>query len=633
MINSSEVRDARINLDGDKVACQKWLPFAYSKLAVQWDKFKKTKAVSSKSFKPDNQTTIICAVKPGGNKWIYIKSGSPDLSINGIIRSSYIDYSSSSLHEYMDKNTPFPKKWIKTPKLAIKPSDYFGFTNTGNLSQHAYIKASMYSGVMRKYMQIVLGTKIEHKFDYRWEKTHAFQFTTVPTTINGKVDFDFFKERHQFWLVEIGRNGCYIARANIYIPKFKNNSDLDSFPFIPQTYEFPTGDALSQAITDKNAFLIYSAAEMADFYQDSSPFFKECGWSSLSSSVDAYTGNTSGQYTNTCYRLVNGVLTSQVWTIGITINGFPNGSNVFVSKYKQLVDSGRMWSSSNNTGINVPDYENNCIKTLSFNSFDKPVNGIFNFPWYATNDGIIYSKSARINFNIPTSQFQSGDGEAVNLSYRTSLMSKLPVLINNGLVFVEDYKGTQASGISPFIINYIEKGYVVPMYDREAIFTNTYSKRRAYYYNSNTGQVTEAADPVMIDPVNNTGNLGNLYYDENFVKLKKNGMFANDFLPIVISESALNNAAVNDIYRQDNSLHIELVSNVFVVPYTDFTYATPYMSLYRVNINNTIYSYLNNYVNYSATINERQGTNGVYVNTFPVYGGDEITNFSFVGKP
>lgn len=597
-------KQTHISLEGNKEGASKWLPFAHSKLGNQDKTYKENGDVSSKSFKPDNNTTIITKVKPNGDKWIYINNDGVACPIyqNGVITQSYLikdtNTGTVSLNRFYPSQLQAqkegkPASYRQSNVMADKPGTYFNFTNVGNKSIHYFLKSSMYSGDMRKYVQTLLGYGANIEFDYKWERSHGLFVTLVKkvtsSVINGQTisKTTYPPALQKLILVEIGRNGIFATLPKICQRPISAIYPQDTFPFTPQTTGFPSGQKLIDDIANGSVKKIYSANDMSFFYDGSIGLFNECGWS--------FSYNETGfgfSAANTCMRLVNGVMTAQVWVI--TFGAFIGADGTFnLYPSINMLDSGQVWSGSNASGIHVPDYINNTLKTLDFSTYDRPIKGEYNFPYFVfyTNYDrdlkVAYSRSLTYGgiyaYNLYPSTVNKGAAvkpDDLSVYVKSQLLKNKDLYVNTDIYSKQplnaDFRKFSAkesydsvsktTGLDMYIR---ESSCVIPLYDRDSCIT----------------YVQKEGTNLFVDPVKQiigtiqSPQTGSLYFINHGI---------NYLSPLVVD--TINHNSDYIIQSHTTGFIIESLSNAFFTYSTDKTtlaYQYPHPNQYFFNINSS----------------------------------------------
>lgn len=178
--------------------------------------------------------------------------------------------------------------------------------NTGldtSKSQYDDLSASMYSGLMAKAVQIILGygtkTGTKVKYDHRWERCHGIAIA----------------EDGAKWLVEISLINGVIARPLPLLPNSAKYSEsvqdvlreaVALFGGLPSGGSFPPADELEDAITAGSVVRLMAVAEMDAVFLKST-FSPLLGWAFSPLGDEAqntcYEVNGSGDHTAYRYKL------------------------------------------------------------------------------------------------------------------------------------------------------------------------------------------------------------------------------------------------------------------------------------------------------------------------------------------
>jgi hypothetical protein len=192
------------------------------------------------------------------------------------------------------------------PILAINAHANIGVSG----SQYTNLCSSMYSGLMAKAVQVILGIGkqkptddgVQVKYDYRWARCHG-----ITIAADGKA-----------WLIEISQAEGVLAMR---LPLIKGTAGLVGskqkvlsetvklFKGIPSGATFPTGALLTEAITAGTVLRLKTAAEMNTVFSKNA-FSATLGWSFNDTGSEAH---------NTCYATVSGVQTSYHYRIDISL--------------------------------------------------------------------------------------------------------------------------------------------------------------------------------------------------------------------------------------------------------------------------------------------------------------------------
>lgn len=203
-----------------------------------------------------------------------------------------------------------PSGWQNRDGPQTKPWATFGFAppgpglfpplpnpkweNTSEVAQIYHLKPSMYTGHMRKVIQVLLGIGKEIKYGYTFERSHGV--IHVASTKDGKpINIPY--------LVEISKaNGVLVTKLPYCNASITAENTLTYVPIgggLPFEKTSEDGEskiedpeALAEAIADGRVQQVITPAAMKEFY-DQSPFFAECGWAFSYDTMEA---------ANTCWN-------------------------------------------------------------------------------------------------------------------------------------------------------------------------------------------------------------------------------------------------------------------------------------------------------------------------------------------
>lgn len=230
-----------------------------------------------------------------------------------------------------------PSAFHDEPILAIEAHANVGVTG----SQYTDLCSSMYSGLMAKAVQVILGIGkqkptddgVQVKYDYRWARSHG-----IAIDPDGKS-----------WLIEISEAEGVLAMR---LPLIKGTAGLKAnpqkvlsetvklFKGIPSGETFPVGAALTTAITEGRVLRLLAATGLAAAY-GKNEFSATLGWSFNDTGSEAH---------NTCYTSVSGVQTSFHYRIDITLGETPGATLTEVSN-GQLRGLSRFRFATDSAGI------------------------------------------------------------------------------------------------------------------------------------------------------------------------------------------------------------------------------------------------------------------------------------------
>ena len=166
-------------------------------------------------------------------------------------------------------------------------------------TQYADLCPTMYSGLMTKAVQIIMGQGLTVAYDYKWVKCHG-----IVTAADGK-----------FWLLEISSTNGVIAMplplakgdAASLVDVIKQSTIL--FGGIPSNGKFPTGTVLADAITNGTILRLKTVGDMSAFF-GKTPYASTMGWSFNDTGSEAH---------NTCHDTDGTNFTSYHYKLDITI--------------------------------------------------------------------------------------------------------------------------------------------------------------------------------------------------------------------------------------------------------------------------------------------------------------------------
>lgn len=198
-----------------------------------------------------------------------------------------------------------PSAFNDEPRLAVEAHTDLPITG----SQYADLTPSMYSGLMAKAVQIIMGygkqTKV--RYDFRWSRCHG-----IVTAADSKL-----------WLLEISTDNGVISKP---LPILQNTKGLTSsaqdvlreaallFGGLPSGGVFPTGDALTAALASGDVLRLKTPEEMDAFFSKS-PYATTMGWSFNPLGSEAH---------NTCYSTDGTDFTGHHYKLEIAIGAMNN---------------------------------------------------------------------------------------------------------------------------------------------------------------------------------------------------------------------------------------------------------------------------------------------------------------------
>jgi hypothetical protein len=256
-----------------------------------------------------------------------------------------------------------------SPRLGVAPwSAFFEYADpNGRTSQYSALKPAMYSGLMRKCVQVVLGYGflptvqipvtgrdkqlyqqygVQIRYDYRWMRTHG-----IVKAADDKL-----------WLVEIGISNGVIATPLPLAPNTAHLADPNGdaraqaaheFKGLPSGLAFPTGSALQKAIKAGTVIQLAPASALSDFYSMAA-YSTAMGWSFSDDGSEAHnTGWTWGD---------DNIRRARHYSLQIHIGALktdlqPNEPIADGSAVLTLVSEGKLYHPSKNSPPPIKFYE------------------------------------------------------------------------------------------------------------------------------------------------------------------------------------------------------------------------------------------------------------------------------------
>lgn len=271
---------------------EQWLPFARSRI----------KALRAAGLRYATQRFSvdgidICVRVVGEHDYITLIGGKVKI-LSGVIKGGTVSGDPKTLTAYK----PTANAWqypLKSdplkPVTTFNQESFLAHTET----QYADLCPTMYSGLMTKAVQVIMGQGKTVTYDYKWLKCHG-----ITVAADGK-----------FWLLEISSTNGVIARplplsrgnAASLVDAVKQSTIL--FGGIPSNINFPTGAALATAITNGTVLRLKTVAEMNAFFSKT-PYASTMGWSFNDTGSEAH---------NTCYNTDGTNYTSYHYKLAISI--------------------------------------------------------------------------------------------------------------------------------------------------------------------------------------------------------------------------------------------------------------------------------------------------------------------------
>ena len=184
-------------------------------------------------------------------------------------------------------------------RLAVRPAAMFPEWENRypvlQFSQYTQPRASMWSGTMKKVVQLVMGygNGVQVQYDYKFARTHG-----ITKAADGRL-----------WLVEVSITRGVVAMPLPIYPDsdgkaFKKSAAarkdkamefvLDELGCLPTGEAFPTGKAYAKAKAAGDIIELATPQAMGDFYWWLSGYSSTCGWAFNDSGTEAH--NTGYYY-------------------------------------------------------------------------------------------------------------------------------------------------------------------------------------------------------------------------------------------------------------------------------------------------------------------------------------------------
>lgn len=215
-----------------------------------------------------------------------------DIIVNGQHRTVRLFSAFKPTIETATKYEWTPLQWRELKRLTVKPWIGFNIDDPDdNTTQYAHINGSMYSGRMRKLVQVMLGfgrirpnqiqetngdrqilarEGVQVRFDYRFSRTHGL--FRAPDGVD--------------WLIEVSIINGVLAMP---LPLYNHSKGLknskwpalkacaEEFGGLPTGIAFPGGVALKRAIARGNILRLATAQDLEPFYK-LQPYSSAMGW-------------------------------------------------------------------------------------------------------------------------------------------------------------------------------------------------------------------------------------------------------------------------------------------------------------------------------------------------------------------
>lgn len=262
----------------------------------------------------------------GDQEYITLIGGETKI-LSGVVKGGTVTGDPAVLSAYK----PTSNAWVYSLKSdSTKPVSSFNeeafLAKAG--AQYADICPTMFSGLMTKVVQVIMGLGLPVVYDYRWAKCHG-----VVIAADGKP-----------WLVEISNANGILAMP---LPKNRGikSSKVDAVKQIslllngiPSSKTFPSGAELIAKIASGDVLRLLATTDLSPFFGKSA-FSSAMGWSFNSTGSEAH--NTchytpSGALRHSCHYKIDFVIGESV-TPRVLGGAIATGSAVLT-----LVDEGRL---------------------------------------------------------------------------------------------------------------------------------------------------------------------------------------------------------------------------------------------------------------------------------------------------
>lgn len=176
---------------------------------------------------------------------------------------------------------PADRAWRDEPRLA---------RDHDAAKQMITLKASMFSGQMRKVVQVLQGMNVEIPYSPAWGPTHG-----VFTASSG-----------QPWVIEIANEGILAWPMSICRNPVTDADGVELLSYTPIATPKPTGAAFDAALANGDIIRLADADEMRACYSRI-PFFTNCGWAFNSDGHEAANAvwHMEGEYVKTAIAVVH----------------------------------------------------------------------------------------------------------------------------------------------------------------------------------------------------------------------------------------------------------------------------------------------------------------------------------------
>lgn len=406
--------------------------------------------------------------------------------------------------------------------------------------------ASMYSGRIRKVVQVALGIKGKQiKYDYRPERTHGLFHDP-----NGKP-----------WIIEISKSYGVLACPLPIYGKLKKPSKIvqdiiDDLGYLPTGDALPEGEKLAEAVAS-GAVRILAPSNILDSFYEKSPFDSDCGWAFNDSGNEAQ---------NTCYDQPNVYKMAYRYKVAIQVDDF----GAPITATCSMVESGFLFNqTAGSRRFQVPRGGNSfqcfTFDTMAAGGFPDWPASSWSSPlivYYNGNDEVVYRQTVfggngGSQDEIPVRSLSSSAiGSETGFIIVNQQFTQVPMCLQEGgwgKSFVE-----RTNGIQRAVIGFSGPGC-------EAEYDDSWDRVRSYlfevqdspYYSYASGQGplvgTQGKNPKRTFTIDNNG-----------VRRRYNG----------ICRSPRNRCGVfigNQIARSSASQSIEVSESFIGQPYTGGT--------------------------------------------------------------
>lgn len=258
----------------------------------------------------------------------HIQISEEDVKIlSGVVKGGTVSGDPAVLTSYKPTQNAWDvplKKNTAKPVTSFNDEEFLASAGT----QYADLSPTMYSGLMTKAVQIIMGRGMTVAYDYKWAKCHG-----IAIAVDGAP-----------WLIEISNTNGVLAMPFPKDRPFKSsrNNAVKQISIllkgVPNNKTFPTGADLTAKIASGDILRLLTTTELAPFYGKTA-FSSAMGWSF---------NNTGSEAHNTCHYVPSGTLRNAChYRINITV-GAPispravNGPIATASATLTLMEQGRL---------------------------------------------------------------------------------------------------------------------------------------------------------------------------------------------------------------------------------------------------------------------------------------------------